>query len=112
MKLHAAWPAELDFLNARSFNWLGLISRRPVTEDYAPLFPWLGVMCFGMVAGQWLMQRHAAALERLGQRLSQGAAAAPLRGLALLGRWSLSYYMVHQPVLIGALSLVGLALQH
>jgi peptidoglycan/LPS O-acetylase OafA/YrhL len=35
-----------------------------------------------------------------------------LRGLALLGRWSLSYYMVHQPVLLGALSLAGLVLQH
>jgi peptidoglycan/LPS O-acetylase OafA/YrhL len=25
-------------------------------------------------------------------------------GLAWLGRWSLSYYMLHQPVMIGALS--------
>jgi peptidoglycan/LPS O-acetylase OafA/YrhL len=25
----------------------------------------------------------------------------PLRPLAALGRWSLSFYMLHQPVLIG-----------
>ena len=105
---HAAWPDGLEFLNARTFNWLGLISRKPITEDYAPLFPWLGVMCFGMAAGQWLLQRHAAVLERAGQTLSKGVAGSPLRGLALLGRWSLSYYMLHQPLLIGALSIFGL----
>jgi uncharacterized membrane protein len=109
---HAAWPAALEFLNARSFNWLGLISRKPITEDYAPLFPWLGVMCFGMAAGQRVMQRHVSALDRVGQTLSQGVTGAPLRGLALLGRWSLSYYMLHQPLLIGALSLVALVLKH
>ena len=107
-QLHAAWSDSLQFLNARMFNWLGLISRKPITEDYAPLFPWLGVMCFGMAAGQWVLQRHGAVLERVGQVLSKGAAGAPLRGLALLGRWSLSYYMVHQPVLIGALARFGM----
>ncbi len=107
-QLHAAWPDSLEFLNTRAFNWLGLISRKPITEDYAPLFPWLGVMCFGMATGQWVLQRHSAALERLGQTWSQSLAGAPLRGLALLGRWSLSYYMVHQPVLLGALALFGM----
>jgi peptidoglycan/LPS O-acetylase OafA/YrhL len=52
------------------------------------------------------------ALERVGRWLSQGATGAPMRGLALLGRWSLSYYMGHQPLLIGALSLASLVLKH
>jgi uncharacterized membrane protein len=111
-QLHAIWPEGTEFLNAPSFNWLGLISRKPITEDYAPLFPWLGVMCFGMAIGQSVLQQHGAALVRVGQALSRGAVGAPLRGLALLGRWSLSYYMVHQPLLIGALSLVSLVLKH
>ena len=91
---HSLWPA-LDFLNGRAFNWLGLISHKPITEDYAPLFPWLGVMCWGLAAGQWLMARPA--LEHAGIWVQ---AWAPLRGLAWLGRWSLSYYLLHQPLLL------------
>jgi uncharacterized membrane protein len=91
---HGEWPA-LDVLDGRAWNWLGLIGRKPVTEDYVPLLPWLGVMWWGMAAGQWLLARRP---EWPGRRLP--AASAPL---SWLGRWSLSWYMVHQPVLIGAL---------
>jgi uncharacterized membrane protein len=91
---HLRWP-ELEFLNLRSWNWLGLISRKPITEDYVPLFPWLGVMWWGMAAGQWVLVRR-----RDWARHPMPAMAAPL---AWLGRWSLSWYMLHQPVLIASL---------
>jgi uncharacterized membrane protein len=90
----AHWPA-LDFLNDRAWNWLGLISRKPITEDYVPLIPWLGVMWWGMAAGQWLLANRR---EILNMRMPQ--ATTPL---AWMGRWSLSWYMVHQPVMIGVL---------
>jgi uncharacterized membrane protein len=86
-----------DSFNNPGLNWLGLISRKPVTEDYAPLFPWLAAMWWGMAAAQWLLRRHPGRLDVL-------SAYAP-RPLAALGRWSLSYYMLHQPVLIGGLML-------
>jgi uncharacterized membrane protein len=105
--LHAAVPT-VEFLNGRAFNWMGLISHKPVTADYAPLFPWLGVMCWGLATGQWLLRHRTTALQTWGARCASGPIGAPFRGLALLGRWSLSYYMLHQPVLLGALSLVGL----
>jgi uncharacterized membrane protein len=92
---HLQWP-ELDFLNHMAWNWLGLISRKPVTEDYVPVLPWLGVMWWGMAAGQWLLARRT---QWLSARLPTGAAA-----LAWLGRWSLSWYMLHQPVMIGILA--------
>ena len=94
---HAVWPA-LDFLNGRGWNWLGLVSRKPFTEDYVPLIPWLGVMWWGMASGQWLLtQRRAILMRRL------PSAVAPL---SWLGRWSLSWYMLHQPILFGILLLV------
>ena len=89
---HPAW-AGATFLNEPAFNWLGLISRKPITEDYVPLVPWLGVMWWGMAAGQWVLQRRPHWLAQA----SSGAAAS----LNWLGRWSLSWYMLHQPVLMG-----------
>jgi uncharacterized membrane protein len=94
---HSQWP-ELAFLNTRPWNWLGLVSRKPVTEDFVPLVPWLGVMWWGMAAGQWLLAKRQAWLLR-----PLPDAAAPF---SWLGRWSLSWYMLHQPVLIGVLGAV------
>jgi uncharacterized membrane protein len=74
-------------------RWLGLVTQKPKTEDYVPVLPWLGVMLWGAAAGQWLLARARTALE---SPIPHAA-----RGLAWLGRWSLSFYMVHQPVLIG-----------
>jgi uncharacterized membrane protein len=94
----AAAPA-LEVMNSPGLNALGFISRLPVTEDYVPLLPWLGAMWWGVAAGQWAMQHRPHWL---------GAADAPAtglkRGLVTLGRWSLSYYLLHQPVLIGLVS--------
>jgi uncharacterized membrane protein len=83
------------WFDSRWTNWVGLVTRKPVTEDYAPVLPWLGVMCWGLAAGQALLARRRALLA--------GSLPALGRPLAALGRWSLSFYMVHQPVLIGAI---------
>ncbi|MEP6824289.1 MAG: heparan-alpha-glucosaminide N-acetyltransferase [Ramlibacter sp.] len=99
MKLIAGYAhgtgANIGFLNEPAWNWLGLIGRKPVTEDYVPLVPWLGMMWWGMAAGHWLLRRHRSLLQR--------ALPPALSPLAWLGRWSLSWYMLHQPLLIGAL---------
>lgn len=98
---HAAWPA-LEVFNAPALNWLGWIARKPITEDYVPLLPWLALMWWGVAAGQWLQARH-------GGWLAQPLPA--LAPLAWLGRWSLSWYMLHQPVLIGAVAALGYLLR-
>lgn len=93
-------PAQFaDLLNSPLLNWLGLITRKPVTEDYVPLLPWLGVMWWGVAAGSWWSGRTAG-------RMS-GPLPAVARPLARVGRWSLSYYMLHQPVLMATLLAVG-----
>ena len=84
-----------SFFDTRWTNWVGLVTRKPVTEDYAPVLPWLGVMLWGVAAGQWLLAQRTHVLSGAVPRVAQP--------LALLGRWSLSFYMLHQPVLIGGL---------
>jgi len=79
------------FFDTRWANWTGLVTHKPITEDYVPVLPWLGVMLAGF------------AVTRMQPRLWTGSAPRPL---AVLGRWSLSFYMVHQPVLIGLLTAV------
>lgn len=92
--------AQHPVFDTRWTNWLGLVTRKPITEDYVPVLPWLGVMLWGLAAGRWLLARAAG---RPGAGLLQGGLPALLQPLALLGRWSLSFYMVHQPVLIGGI---------
>ena len=82
------------FFDSRWTNWLGLVTHKPVTEDYAPVLPWLGVLMLGFVFTR-------SQPESWSGRLPPGA-----RGLALLGRWPLSIYMLHQPVLLGLLGLL------
>ncbi len=103
---HGLWPlglfcivlpmgAQDPFFDSRWTNWVGLVTYKPVTEDFAPVLPWLGVMLFGLAAGQWLVRRRPGWIG--------GPLPAMGRPLAGLGRWALSFYMLHQPVLIGVL---------
>ncbi len=105
LALLAPWWFQHPLFDSRATNWIGLVTRKPFTEDYVPLLPWIGVALWGLAAGQWLL--HGSAARR---RWWCAALPGPLRvvgrPLAALGRWSLTFYMLHQPVLIGA---VGLA---
>lgn len=91
------WGVQHAFFDTRLTNWVGLVTRKPVTEDWVPVLPWLGVLLAGLAAGQWLLRREGAAAARA-WRLP-GA----LQPLATLGRWPLSFYMLHQPVFFGAI---------
>lgn len=89
------WMVQHPFFDTRWTNWVGLVTHKPITEDYVPLLPWIGVMAWGLAGGRWLLAHRPAWLA--------GELGRPLRPLAWLGRHSLSFYMLHQPVLIGAL---------
>ena len=84
------------FFDSRLTNWVGLVTQKPVTEDWVPLLPWLGVMLWGLALGQWLLARR--------RPLLAGPLLPALAPLATLGRWPLTIYMLHQPLLIGALT--------
>jgi uncharacterized membrane protein len=79
-------------------NIIGLVTRKPKTEDYVPLLPWFGVVLIGAgLAALW--QRRgwsvAPALRRLNDK--------PPKLLLFLGTWALTVYLLHQPILMGVL---------
>ncbi|WP_296715384.1 heparan-alpha-glucosaminide N-acetyltransferase [Rhodoblastus sp.] len=88
------------FFDAKIFWWTGLGTFEPPSNDFRPLFPWLAFVLFGLALGQWIARR------------AQGEAP-PARGpvsraLALCGRHSLAFYLIHQPLLFGFFSLLAL----
>ena len=78
----------------RWLNGVGLVTRKPVTEDYAPLLPWMGMVWLGLALGPRLQIL----------RVGEGRV---LHVLARIGQWPLSTYMLHQPVFWGALLLLS-----
>jgi len=90
------WVSD-PFFDTRLTNWVGLITHLPPTEDYVPVLPWFGMMLGGYLAASMLLVHARGAFT--------GGVPSFARPLAVLGRWSLSFYMIHQLVLIGSLEL-------
>jgi uncharacterized membrane protein len=91
------------FVNSTVFDppalqWIGLGEALPSTLDWRPLLPWAGVVLVGLG-----LARLPGALSRLTAPGRWRAASGLSRTLAFAGRHSLIIYLVHQPVLIGAL---------
>lgn len=82
--------------------WLGLRSFNLFQFDYFPLLPWLGPVLAGMAVGKWLYPagKPRNAVAQLGRWQC-------VRALAWLGQRSLLIYLVHQPILLGVLSLIA-----
>lgn len=78
-------------------RWVGLMTFEPESNDYVPLFPWFGGVLIGIALGR--MRRP---------RPRRGEAGPLTRGFAWAGRHSLAIYLVHQPILFGAFSLLAL----
>lgn len=95
LALALPWWLQHPVFDSRLTNWVGLVTHKPVTEDFVPVLPWLGVMLWGLVLGRWMLQHRPGWLA--------GALPRALRPLAWLGQHPLTVYMLHQPLLIGAL---------
>jgi uncharacterized membrane protein len=92
---------ELPAFDAPALQWIGLMTHKPITEDYVPLLPWFGVVLLGIFAGRRFMDQNFFAPVRT------WSAAGPFTSvLGFAGRHSLILYMVHQPIFIGLLRIV------
>jgi uncharacterized membrane protein len=87
--------------NATPANVIGFVTKKPATEDYVPLFPWIAAVLIGVGLGS-LWQRAGWSVPSVLAPLD----ARPPRLLQLLGTWALTVYLVHQPVLMGVLMLL------
>lgn len=98
----AAWLLFADAaFNAAPLSAIGFVTQKPRTEDYVPLFPWIGVVLIGAgAAALWARRGFALAPALVSLNRS------PPRLLMLLGTWALTVYLIHQPLLMGILWLV------
>ncbi len=94
------WRLQHPLFDLPALQWVGMMTHKPLTEDYVPLLPWFGVVMLGLFLGRQFFNESWASLGRWqGQWRWQ-------RLMALGGRHSLLIYMVHQPLLFGLLYLL------
>jgi uncharacterized membrane protein len=86
--------------NDRILNWIGLATQLPFTEDYVPVFPWLGVVLIGCGLGS-IWKQFEFKTPQLITKISDRSS-----WLVNMGRRSLSIYLLHQPILFGVLFLI------
>ena len=85
-------------LDAAWWWWSGLSQYIPRSNDYVPLFPFLGMVLIGVAAAK--LAQSTGFTATLAKPQLQIALARLLR---FLGRNSLVYYLLHQPVMIALL---------
>ena len=83
------------YFNTRWLAWIGFSSMPPLSNDFVPIFPWVGLTLIGMAGAKVLVSQgwinHFS-------RLSTNGKIAHM--LVWLGRRSLIIYLVHQPILL------------
>ncbi len=84
-----------DFFNQPALTWVGLSTVPPRSNDYVPLFPWFGAVLAGIAS--------ARIFELLGWMSLLSGSIRPRaleKPLTFIGRHSLAFYLIHQPILI------------
>lgn len=90
-------PFLFDFstFDTRWLAWTGFAERPPPSNDFVPIFPWVGVTFLGMASAKlFLSNRDRAIQSRPGTRTW------PVRTIVWMGNRSLLIYLVHQPILL------------
>ncbi len=89
-----------SFFDPRYLAWAGLAAHPAAANDFVPLLPWFGFVLSGVA-----LARAAHDFGLMGW-LGKLSLPLPLKGLAFLGRHSLAFYLIHQPVLFGLAALL------
>ncbi len=84
--------------------WLGFVPNGFYTIDYFPILPWFGVILVGLFLGNILYGDY-----RRRFSIHDFSNLSVIRHFCFLGRHSLLIYLLHQPIIIASLYLLGVA---
>ncbi|MFC5384443.1 heparan-alpha-glucosaminide N-acetyltransferase [Aquamicrobium segne] len=87
------WQSEL--FDTRWLAWIGFAQSVPPSNDFVPIFPWVGITLIGMAGTKMLVDRRKeSALDRFLPAGHSGDA------LVWMGKRSLMIYLLHQPIML------------
>ncbi len=87
---------QISYLDHPNLSWIGLITTKPETVDFVPIFPWFAAPLYGIACTKYAIENNwhlRLAKLQLHHRI--------FKPIQLFGRHSLLFYMVHQPIIIG-----------
>ena len=90
--------ADAPAFNTRWLAWIGFAERPPPSNDFVPIFPWVGVTLLGMAGAKLFASRRNRS--SVGVQPSQGWLT---RILVWMGNRSLLIYLIHQPILLAVI---------
>lgn len=90
------------FFNAPSLLFLGLYTIEPRSNDFVPLFPWFSAVLIGIAAGRFMKDHNY--LDLLKNWHLPFSSDKPL---SYIGRHSLAFYLLHQPISIGLVFIIS-----
>ena len=87
----------LPIFDHPAFWWSGLGTINPRSNDFVPIFPWFGAVLAGIALSK------LATIAGVRARLTNLRFPPAIYPLLFAGRHSLAFYLIHQPLLFGAL---------
>jgi uncharacterized membrane protein len=83
--------------------WIGLMPKNFFTIDYYPLLPWYGIILIGIFVGNIIYPKNKCLFN-----ISDFSNNKIIKGLSYIGKHSLLIYLIHQPILLGLMIILGI----